>query len=79
MNEWKRSVLLRVEDLCVLWWFLSETGGALRGGIWGTDGFFFSFFIFSFFFFSFSVAKEEYNQFCIQNVVQYFGTGHWRV
>lgn len=26
----------------------------------------------------FSLVKEEYNQaFCIQNVVQYFGMGHW--
>lgn len=28
----------------------------------------------------FSLVKEEYNQaFCIQNVVQYFGMGHWCV
>lgn len=25
-------MLLWVEDLCVLWRFLSETGGALKGG-----------------------------------------------
>lgn len=28
----------------------------------------------------FSLVKEEYNQvFCIQDVVQYFGMGHWCV
>lgn len=49
--------------------------GLLRGGTRGLLSFSFFFFLLFFFFSEGGIQSE----FCIQNVVQYFGTGYWCV
>lgn len=60
-------------SVCALLGFLSEKGATEQGNLGVAVFFFFSF---SFIFFSEGGIQSE---FCIQNVVQYFGTGHWCV
>lgn len=77
----QRSVCLSPErrvSVCALLGFLSEKG-LLRGGNQGVAVlFWFSFFLIFFCFVFFSEGGIQ-SEFCIQNVVQYFGTGHWCV
>lgn len=67
----------RVSVCALLLGFCSQKGAAARGHPGGCCllGFLFLFILFLFF----SLEGGIQSEFCIQNVVQYFGRGHWCV